>query len=1048
MKLKKRLCLLSIISLFCLSGCNWKFWEKWTKGDNTEQKDGSSDQDSTAEEKFTVTFDSRGGSKVAPITVKKGQTITKPNDPTKEDYSFKGWYTGQSLETLFDFSTPIVKDWILFAGWKDKEFTVTFDSQGGSEVDPITVKKGGTITKPINPTKEGDIFDGWYTEATTENLFDFTTPIMSDLTLYAGWRHDLFIVTFDSQGGSAVASQTIEKGQTVNRPDDPSKKYCTFNGWYTEQTLEHLFNFSTPIVKDWTLYAGWEELPRSVHLKIAVFADVQLCAKENGDGYYGNAGNTVHAYISLKNHFALCKQEGVDVILMNGDIVNNAVTHYYDLFEEALQSVYGNDESLYPEIIYNMGNHEWWDLSEHETADAVTLFKEHARINTSSLRKQSNVKYYLKDSETIPTYYKVKDGVPFLVVSGENSAGQINDELKGEIQTWLNEISQLESVRDGGPIYVLYHCPLHTTLTHGNNATWCAEPLENLLKDYPQAIVFTGDTHYSGVNERAINQVNFTTINIGSSSYSRMDKMSATMTQDEHFYNMKIKGGKTSDELIGDVNYRHEYTPTIHLMNNYDNLDTTIDRYFSTDDKTSPIHINQTWEIPRGSNKSNFKFTNERFSSVYSARALYGADGVSWSNSAQVKFGVKNGKMTVIVPNTIQYHYTEHFKIDVTGSSNTKTYDVVGNYYRYDLEPEDMYFFLEDLPTGDNYSIKVTAYDYFDNPSLNYLTSSVNDLTCCADEADNGFTNTYVELSTHLYFDDHTDSGNTSLEYYYNGVKKNEWGTPLGQLIRDSVPGKTAGGENISEYLSIGNSENHEVILKAKIKNLTNTDLKFGYSLYSKDYSYENAQIRSTGQTVEANSDWVSLEWNITSKFANVTGRDCVTFLALIVSADGTGYDANGYSMHFLVDDLDVAEGNEVEDLGIHEGAREFTSSNGWADGTGYYYFENPANTKVLDLETDTIVFDVKFLSQSGQLNFYLNEYYYGRYCGPFTLTPSGTLAGSGATLSTLENNWFRITINLSETTKGGNPAFVSSVYLVGTTASGLIKYMGLAQNL
>ena len=484
--------------------------------------------------------------------------------------------------------------------------------------------------------------------------------------------------------------------------------------------------------------------------------------------------------------------------------------------------------------------------------------------------------------------------------------------MKGEIETWLNQISQLPSVLDGGPIYVLYHYPLHTSLTHGNNALDTAQTLEGLLKNYPQAIVFTGDTHYSGVNERAINQVDFTTINIGSSSYSRMDKMSATMTPDEHFYNMKIKGGKTSDELMGDVNYKHEYTPTIHIMNNFDNLDTTIDRYFSTDDIEHPIHINQTWEIPRGTNKSNFTYTNARFGDVNAAKALYGADGVSWSNSAQLKFGVKNGKMTVIVPNTIEYHYTEHFKIEVTGNSK-KTYDVVGNYYRYDLSPEDMYFFLEDLPAGDNYSVKVTAYDYFDNPSLNYLTSDTNDLTCCADEVDNTFTGAYTESSNHLYFADHVENSNSSIEYYYNGVKRNEYGSPLGQLIRDEVPGKTAGGVNISEYLSIGSQENCEVILKAKIKNLSNEPLVFGYTLYVTDYTYKPATTANNGQVVEANSDWVSLEWNITKQYSEVVGRSSITFLALCVSADGYGYDEDGYEMHFLLDDMDVAAGDYAD---------------------------------------------------------------------------------------------------------------------------------------
>ena len=789
------------------------------------------------------------------------------------------------------------------------EYTVTFDSQGGSNVASAKVKEGELVSRPIDPTKDYNTFTGWYVEQELTNLFDFSTPIVKDWTLYAGWDEIKYTVTFDSQGGSSVSPVQVKRGLTVQEPDAPSKKYQSFTGWYTEQELTNLFDFSTPILRDLTLFAGWQEAPRNAKLKTAVFADIQLCAKENGDGYYGNAGNTVHAYISLKNHFELCKENDVDVIFMVGDIVNNAISAYYDLYEEALTSVYGSDETNYPTIIFNMGNHEWWNLSEQETANAVSLFKQHARIG--EVVAQSSVTYYLDANETLPTYYKVVDGIPFLVISGENSAGHIGNTMKEEIRSWLQDISQLESVRDGGPIYVSYHYPLHTTLTHGNGATGEASVLEDLLKDYPQAIVFTGDTHYSGVNERAINQVDFTAINIGSSSYSRMDKMSATMSGSEHFYNMKIKGGKTSDELLGDASYKHEYTPTIHIMNTYDNLDTTIDRYFSTNDKENPTHINKTWEIRRGINKTNFTYTNDRFVNVESANDLYGANGVSWSDSASVKFGVKNGKMTVIIPDTNEYHCTEHFKIEVTGNS-TKTYDVVGNYYRYNLQPEKTYFFLEDLPSGDNYSIKVTAYDYFDNPSLNYLTSNVNDLTVCADEKDNAFTNTYYELSNHLYFEDHTESGNSSIEYYYNGVKQNEWGSPLGQLIRDEVPGQTSGGANISEYLSIGNEENCEVILKAKIKNLMDTPLKFGYSLYGANFTYKNAQIKSTGKTVAANSDWVSLEWNVTELFPDVFGRSGVTFLALIVSADGYAYDANGYEMHFLVDDLDVVAGEEV----------------------------------------------------------------------------------------------------------------------------------------
>ena len=228
------------------------------------------------------------------------------------------------------------------------EYTITFDSMGGSPVTSEVVKAGQRVSRPNEPTKEGNNFTGWYTETDTINLFDFSIPIERDWTLYAGWEEALCTVTFDPMGGSAVSPITVRKGQTIEEPEQPSKEYHEFTGWFKEPGLFTQFDFNDPILTNMTLYAGWREIEAQVNLKTAVFADIQLSAKENGpnNSYYANAGNTVHAYVSLKNHFALCKEQNVDVIFMDGDIVNNAVEAYYQLFEDALVSVYGSDESL------------------------------------------------------------------------------------------------------------------------------------------------------------------------------------------------------------------------------------------------------------------------------------------------------------------------------------------------------------------------------------------------------------------------------------------------------------------------------------------------------------------------------------------------------------------------------------------------------------------------------------------------------------------------------------------------------------------------------
>ena len=130
-------------------------------------------------------------------------------------------------------------------------------------------------------------------------------------------------------------------------------------------------------------------------------------------------------------------------------------------------------------------------------------------------------------------------------------------------------------------------------------------------------------------------------------------------------------------------------------------------------------------------------------------------------------------------------------------------------------------------------------------------------------------------------------------------------------------------------------------------------------------------------------------------------------------------------------------------DPDIHEGAEEFLSSGAWADGIGNHYFVTPSDSKVIDVTTDTIAFDVKFISDSGVLSFYLHQYYYGKYCGLFQLSTAGVLTGAGASLTTLENDWYRITIDLASTSKGGDPEFVSKFTLSGTTANGFVKYMG-----
>ena len=198
---------------------------------------------------LTVTFDSAGGSAVDHEQLLSGEAATEPTDPTKAGYTFDKW-TLDGEE--YNFATLVTEDITLVATWLEN-FTVSFDSDGGSAVASQEIADGSTATEPADPTKAGYTFDEWQLES---EAFNFATPITEDIELTATWLEN-FTVTFDSQGGSAVTAQEVADGSAATEPDpDPTKDTFTFSHWSTTIDGE-AFVFTTPITADITLYAVW-----------------------------------------------------------------------------------------------------------------------------------------------------------------------------------------------------------------------------------------------------------------------------------------------------------------------------------------------------------------------------------------------------------------------------------------------------------------------------------------------------------------------------------------------------------------------------------------------------------------------------------------------------------------------------------------------------------------------------------------------------------------------------------------------------------------------
>ena len=169
---------------------------------------------------YTITFDTNGGSEIAPITQDYGTEITAPDNPTRKGYTFKGW------DKEIPKTMP-AENITVTAQWEINQYTITFDTNGGSEIAPITQDYGTEITAPDNPTRKGYTFKGWDKEIPE------TMPA-ENITVTAQWEINRYTITFDTAGGSEIAPITQDYGTNITAPANPTRIGYTFKGWDKE----------------------------------------------------------------------------------------------------------------------------------------------------------------------------------------------------------------------------------------------------------------------------------------------------------------------------------------------------------------------------------------------------------------------------------------------------------------------------------------------------------------------------------------------------------------------------------------------------------------------------------------------------------------------------------------------------------------------------------------------------------------------------------------------------------------------------------------------
>ena len=162
---------------------------------------------------FAVTFDTKGGNNVPVENVLNGQKADKPADPTREGYTFDGWYTEKGYTNPYDFATPVTNALTLYAKWTINQYTITFKPENGDKDTTITQDYGTAVTAPANPTRTGYTFAGWDREIPA------TMPA-ENMTVTAQWTA---VGSSSSGGGSSSGGSSREDWEPSYAVSTPGK---------------------------------------------------------------------------------------------------------------------------------------------------------------------------------------------------------------------------------------------------------------------------------------------------------------------------------------------------------------------------------------------------------------------------------------------------------------------------------------------------------------------------------------------------------------------------------------------------------------------------------------------------------------------------------------------------------------------------------------------------------------------------------------------------------------------------------------------------------
>jgi uncharacterized repeat protein (TIGR02543 family) len=208
-----------------------------------------------------VTFNSKGGTNVSAGSFDTDGSLTQPTAPTRTGYTFLGWSATDGGSVVeFPYSPSATSDITLYAKWSADSHVVTFNSKCGTNVSAGLFATDGSLGEPTAPTRTGYTFLGWSaTDGGSAVEFPYSPGVIVDVTLYAKWSINTYLVSFNPKGGTSVTSGSfVYDGSIASAPRVPYRSGATFAGWSaTDGGSAVSFPYSPGVASNVTLYAKW-----------------------------------------------------------------------------------------------------------------------------------------------------------------------------------------------------------------------------------------------------------------------------------------------------------------------------------------------------------------------------------------------------------------------------------------------------------------------------------------------------------------------------------------------------------------------------------------------------------------------------------------------------------------------------------------------------------------------------------------------------------------------------------------------------------------------